>query len=160
MASWPSIETVLAQLAAAGVSVPPGRVRLDGYGDSDALSEELLALIRSGQKRAGTSLLWAMEAEGQELPKVGDVEVVLDFSNQPALVTRIVETEVVPFSKVTARYAAIEGEGDGPLQYWRRAHWAFFGRECARIGREPSQDMPVVCSVIEVLSQVPRQRVA
>ena len=30
---------------------------------------------------------------------------------------------------------AIEGEGDGSLALWRRAHEAFFARECARIGR-------------------------
>lgn len=150
-----SVEAVLAKLAAAGVAVPRGRVRMDGYGDSEVLSEELLGLIRSGRKRAGTSLLRAMEAEGQPLPRAGDIEIVLDFSGEPVLVTRIVQTEVVPFSDVTAEYAATEGEGDGSLDYWRRAHWSFFGRECARLQLELSDRMPVVCSVIEVVSEVP-----
>jgi uncharacterized protein YhfF len=138
-----------------GIELPPGSVRLDAYGDSPALSEELLELIRQGRKRAGTSLLWAMEAEGEPLPQVGDIEIVLDHRNHPALVTRIVRLEVVPYSEVTKEYAAIEGEGDGSLEYWRRGHWAFFGRECARIGREPSESMPVVCSVFEVLRVLP-----
>ena len=138
MASWPTVDSVLAQLATAGVKVPAGRVRLDAYGDSEALSEELLALIRSGKKRAGTSLLWGMEADGQELPATGDIEIVLNFRNEPALVTRIVHTEVVPFSQVTEEYAEIEGEGDGSLEYWRRAHWSFFSRDCARtVGSHP-----------------------
>jgi uncharacterized protein YhfF len=151
----PSIESVLAQLRARGVPVPPGRVRIDRYGDSETLSAELLALIRSGRKRAGTSLLRAMEAEGQPLPRPGDIEVVLNFSGEPVLVTRIVRAEVVPFSDVSAEYAAIEGEGDGSLDYWRKAHWAFFTRECARLHLELSEDMPVVCSVIEVVGEVP-----
>ena len=80
-----------------------------------------------------------------------------DFcTDAPALITRITSVAVVPYAEVTPEYAAIEGEGDGSLAYWRDAHWAFFSRECARIGRAPSEAMPVVCSVFEVLAIVPR----
>lgn len=151
----PPLETVLARLRARGVALPEGRVRLDSYGDSDALSIELLELIRRGRKRAGASLLWAYEAENEPLPEAGDIEVVLDHLNEPALITRVVRVEIVPFSAVTADYAAIEGEGDGSLEYWRRGHWAFFSRECARLGRLPDPVMPVVCSVFEVLQVLP-----
>ena len=151
----PSVATVLSNLQALGVVLPPGPVRLDGYGDSAALSEELLALIRQGRKRAGTSLVWAMEVENEPLPHVGDIGIVLDHRNEPALVTRIVQVSVVPYCEVTAEYAAVEGEGDGSLEYWRQAHWAFFSRECKRIGREPAESMPVVCSVFEVLNVLP-----
>ena len=146
---------VLSKLRALGVELPPGPVRIDGYGDSAALSEALLALIRQGRKRAGTSLLWAMQAENQTLPVCGDIEIVLDHHNEPALITRITRVDVVAYAVVTAAYAAIEGEGDGSLEYWRNAHWAFFSRECVRIGRVPTQDMPVVCSTFELLSVVP-----
>lgn len=153
----PTIAQLVDQLAAADITIPAGRLRVDGYGDSPELSEELLALIRSGPKRAGTGLLWAMEHDGDEMPEVGDVEIVVDHEHRPALLTRIVSVDVVPYNAVTAQYAAIEGEGDGSLEYWRDGHWRFFSRECARIGREPSQDMPVVCSVFELLAVVPRQ---
>jgi uncharacterized protein YhfF len=96
-----------------------------------------------------------MEAENEHLPRAGDIEVVLDHRNEPALITRIVQVNVLPYSEVTSEYAAIEGEGDGSLEYWRRAHWAFFSRECNRIGREPAESMPVVCSVFEVLNVLP-----
>jgi len=159
VASEPSRDSVVAQVTAAGVALPPGRIRIERYGDSPSLCEELLALIRSGRKRAGTSLLWGMEADGEDLPSVGDIEILLNFDDEPALVTRVVETQVMPYSKVTARHAAIEGEGDGSLAYWREGHWAFFSRECARIGRQPSEEMPVVCSVFELICKVPRRRV-
>ncbi|MBQ0958202.1 ASCH domain-containing protein [Ideonella sp. 4Y11] len=137
------------------MTLPPGRLRVDGYGDSPALSRELLALIVSGRKRAGTGLLWALEHDGEDLPQVGDIELVIDHRHQPALVTRLTEVDIRAFDQVDARYAAIEGEGDGSLAFWRQAHEAFFGRECARIGRTPSPDMPVVCCVFELLSVVP-----
>jgi uncharacterized protein YhfF len=160
MADLPSIASLVGMLKLNGIALPPGPVRVDGYGDSEALSESLLALIRSGRKRAGTGLLWAYEYDGEEISKTGDIEIVIDHLNRPALVTRITSAKVVPYDEVTAEYAAIEGEGDGSLEYWRKAHWAFFSRECARIGREPDESMPVVCSTFEVLNIVPPKNTA
>jgi uncharacterized protein YhfF len=150
----PPVADLVAKLRSQGVEFPPGPIRVDGYGDSPELSKALLSLIRKGGKKAGTSLLWAIEAEGDSVPEVGQIEIVVDHQNEPALITRITAVEVIPFSDVTAEYAAQEGEGDGSLEYWRTVHWAFFKRECKQIGREPSETMPVVCSVFEVLQML------
>jgi uncharacterized protein YhfF len=160
MPSLPSVASLIEKLEMHGITLPPGPVRVDGYGDSEALSEALLALIRAGRKRAGTGLLWAYESDGEKISRTGDIEIVIDHLNQPALVTRITSAKVVRYDEVTAEYATIEGEGDGSLEYWRKAHWAFFSRECARIGREPAESMPVVCSIFEVLNVVPRESAA
>ena len=138
-------------LSARGIELPPGRVTLDTYGESPELSQSLLAVIRSGTKRAGTSLLWAIEAEGDPVPASGDIAIVLDHRNEPALLVRVTEAYLTPFRDVTATYAVLEGEGDRSLEYWRRVHWDFFGRECQRLGREPSENMPVACCVFEVI---------
>ena len=151
MSPTPTIESLVATLKARGIILPPGPVHADGFGDSEALSKELLSLIRSGRKRAGTGLLWGYEHDRDHIAKAGDIEIVLDHLQEPALVTKIIRSEVVPYCEVTAEYAAIEGEGDGSLDYWRKAHWAFFSRECKRIGREPTESMPVICNVFEVL---------
>jgi uncharacterized protein YhfF len=151
----PPLHVVLAQLAAKGVALPPGRVRLDAYGNSPDLSRALIELIIEGRKRAGTALLWSFEHEGEPLPEVGDIEIVLDHTGVPALITRVVRVEVLPFDEVGAEYAAIEGEGDGSLTHWRAVHQDYFDRECARIGRGPDAAMPVVCSVFEVVATVP-----
>jgi uncharacterized protein YhfF len=133
----------------------PATARIAEFGDSPELSEELIALIRSGAKRGAASLLWGHEADNEMVPQVGDIEVVVDHRREPVLVTRIVGVEVLAFIEVGAEFAAREGEGDGSLAHWRTAHWAFFSRECRRIGREPSEAMPVVCSSFEVLGMVP-----
>ena len=155
MQPLPSAESLISQLAALGIALPPGPVRVDGYGDSPELSDELIELIRSGRKRAGTGLLWAYEYESEPIAMTGDIEIVVDHLNKPVLITRIVKSEIVAFNEVTAEYAAIEGEGDGSLSYWRKGHWNFFSRECRRIGREPSETMPVICNVFEVLHVLP-----
>jgi len=152
MLELPTADSVIAKPSALGITLPAGVVRVSAYGDSPALSEALLALIRLGRKRGGTGLLWAYEAEGEATPVVGEIEIVVDHHNAPALDTRTTSVQVIPYGEVTAEYAAIEGEGDGSLAYWREAHWAFFSRECQRLGRNPDESMLVVCSVFEVLS--------
>ncbi|MFM9967430.1 MAG: ASCH domain-containing protein [Burkholderiales bacterium] len=157
MSTTPTVDSLVAKLSAYGITLPPGPVHAEGYGDSTELSKKLLSLIRSGRKRAVTGLLWGYEHDAEHIAKAGDIEIVLDHLREPALVTRIISSEVVPYCEVTAEYAAIEGEGDGSLEYWRKAHWAFFTRECKRIGKEPTESMPVVCNIFEVLHVVPPQ---
>jgi uncharacterized protein YhfF len=151
MQPLPTIETLLAQLAAHGIELPQASFRVDGYGDTAELSKDLLDLIKSGRKRAGTGLLWAYERDREPIAATGDIEIVVDHRNLPALITRIVRSEIVAFNEVNAEYAGIEGEGDGSLEHWRKGHWNFFSRECRRIGREPTETMPVICSVFELL---------
>jgi uncharacterized protein YhfF len=140
------------------MELPPGNLRVDGYGDSAELSACLIELIRSGRKRAGTGLLWAYQHDGERIAQAGDVEIVVDFDLQPVLVNRITNVNIIPLNQVSAAYAAVEGEGDGSLEYWMKGHWAFFSRECARIGRTPEPTMPVVCSEFEVIATVPGAR--
>ncbi len=155
MSTLPSVASVMTSIQSLGITLPPGKIRVDGYGDSKELSDTLIELIRSGQKRAGTGLLWSYELEQEPIGEKGDIEIVVTHEGEPSVVTRIVSVEVVPYGEVTAEYAAIEGEGDGSLAYWRKAHWDYFSRECKRIKREPSESMPVVCCVFEVLHVLP-----
>lgn len=158
MTALPSVACLIAQLAAQGIRLPPGPVHADGYGDTPEISEYCLGLIRAGRKRAGTGLLWAYEHDGQHVAQAGDLEIAVDHRQRPVIVTRILSSKVVPYCEVTAEYAAIEGEGDGSLAYWRTAHWEFFSRECRRIGRAPAESMPVICTVFEVLHVLSPQR--
>jgi uncharacterized protein YhfF len=155
METLPSVEFLVLRLAEQGITLPPGPVRVERYGDSADLVRELTALIGSGRKRAGTGLLWAYEYDGETVAKAGDIEIVVNELGNPAVVTRILSTQVIAFSEVTAAYAAMEGESDGSLEYWRKGHWDFFTRECTRIGREPTQSMPVVCITFKVLNRLP-----
>jgi uncharacterized protein YhfF len=149
--TMPSASHVVEELAACCVVLPAGRVFLDRFGDSAELSRSLIALIRAGKKRAGASLLWAHEHEREPVPMPGDIGIILDDRHRPVMVTRVTHVETVPFRRVTAAYAALEGESDGSLERWSEGHWAFFTRECEAIGRTPDESMPIVCSVFEVV---------
>ena len=121
------------------------------FGDSESLADELAALVLAGAKRATASLLWSFEADGKPMPKPGHLSIVERWSGEPICIIETSAVAIVPFDEVGREFAATEGEGDGALDDWRRGHWAYFGRECARIGREPSPGMPVVCESFEVV---------
>jgi uncharacterized protein YhfF len=121
------------------------------FDDNEPSANELAALVLCGRKRATAGLLWAYEKEGKQLPRAGDLSVVTDFAGAPVCVIETIDVAVTPFDEVGEAFAATEGEGDGSLAYWHRAHTAFFGRECDRLGRSPQASMPVVCETFEVI---------
>lgn len=121
------------------------------FDDNKPSANALAELVLAGVKRATAGLLWSYEHAGIAPPGPGALSVVTDWGDKPLCVIETAAVEVVPFEQVTAAFAAAEGEGDGSLAYWRRAHWAYLGRECGRTGREPSQQMPVVCERFKVI---------
>nr|WP_316644033.1 ASCH domain-containing protein [uncultured Roseateles sp.] len=121
------------------------------FDDNEPSANELAQLVLAGVKRATAGLVWSYEMPGETAPKVGDLSVVTDWQGNALCVIETTRIDVVPFDEVDAEFAATEGEGDGSLRYWREAHEAFFARECARIGREPHPQMPVLCERFQVV---------
>jgi uncharacterized protein YhfF len=121
------------------------------FDDNESSANALAALVLSGQKRATAGLLWTNERTQRRLPKVGYLSVVTDWQGAPLCIIETTHIEVVPFDSVSDGFAALEGEGDKTLRYWRDAHWQFFSRECQRIGREPDLQMPVLCEQFKVV---------
>ncbi len=146
-----TLDDVIAVLQDRGIQLPKGAVRIGGFGDSEALSESLIDLILAGSKRATCSLLWSYEFDGDAVPTLKDIEIVLDWHGRPALVRQVTGVEIVPFDCITDDFAASEGEGDCSLSYWQKEHWRYFTGECSRIGRPVQESMPLVCERFEVL---------
>lgn len=121
------------------------------FDDNDDDANALAALVVRGTKRATASLLWTYEVTGKPLPARGSISVVTDWQGAPLCVIETQKVAVVAYDDVTQEFAAAEGEGDGSLAYWRRVHWQYFCRECERLGRAPSLDMPVVCEEFSVV---------
>lgn len=121
------------------------------FDDNQPSADELAELVLAGRKRATAGLVWSFESTSAPLPRAGDLSVVTDWARTPLCVIETQRVDVVAYEDVSAEFAATEGEGDGSLRYWREAHWACFGRECARIGRVPEPRMPVACERFDVV---------
>lgn len=143
-------------VAAAGIGADVA-VNVTTFGDSADLQNGLADLVVAGTKRATTALLRWYGDDGEPLPRVGDLCVVVDGGGAPRCIYRIVRVDIMPFAEVDAAFAADEGEGDGSLDYWRSAHRAFFEREAARYGFAFTEDLDVVLQRFEVVF-VPENR--
>ena len=131
------------------------------FDDNEPAANELARLVLVGTKRATAGLAWSFEAENRPPPKPSDLSVVTNWQGEPLCVIETKAVATVPFEEVSEEFAAIEGEGDGSLRYWREVHWAYFGRVCKRIRRVPSPRMPIVCERFEVIYRgVPPERAA
>ncbi len=137
--------------AAAGEDLSARFFEAFHFDDNQPSADELAQLVLAGIKRATAGLVWSFEAAGVAMPRPGALSVVTDWSGAPLCVIETRAVDIVAFEDVDAGFAATEGEGDGSLAYWQRAHTAYFGRECARIGRQPDPRMPVVCERFEVV---------
>jgi uncharacterized protein YhfF len=116
------------------------------FGNSPEQADELGRLVRDGAKRATASLLRSYE-EGEPLPAVGDLSVVLGSGGEPLCVIRTTRVETRPFGEVDEAFAWTEGEGDRSLAYWREAHLRFFASE----GYDVGDDDEVVLETFELL---------
>ncbi len=124
---------------------------VDSFGDSPQMADELLVPILEGIKTATCSSLWEWEFE-QETPLAeGTLAIIVDGRDQPRCIIETISVIETPFNKVTADFAYHEGEGDRSYEYWRREHWAFFSRTLPRIGKEPSETMPLLCERFRVI---------
>ncbi|EWS99812.1 RNA-binding protein [Intrasporangium oryzae NRRL B-24470] len=124
------------------------------FGATPEQADELLALVLSGIKTATSGALWDYEAEGEELPTPGALDIVTDGRGVPHALIVTTQVDIVPFDEVGAEHAFLEGEGDRSLGTWREVHERFF-TEHAVHGRGFSRDMPVVLQRFAVLYSEP-----
>ncbi len=113
------------------------------FGDTVELADELIQLVVDGTKRATAGSVAEMEAEGEPLPEIGDLYIIMDGSMEPRLVLETTDTRVGPLSSVDDQFAWDEGEGDRSRDYWLKAHHWFFRRSFKRLGLEFHDDIPV-----------------
>ena len=120
------------------------------FGATPEQADELLELVLTGDKTATAGALWDYEAEGEPLPQVGGLSIVLDGAGHPRALIATTEVSVVPFDEVDADHAAAEGEDDRTLESWRRIHEHFFTLH-AEHDRGFQRDMPVVLERFRLL---------
>lgn len=121
------------------------------FGNTEQMANELAALVVSGVKTATSGLLWALEQEQQPVVQVGDYSIVTGWEQRPVCIIQTTEVNIVPFKDIDAQFAYDYGEGDRTLAWWKQDVWDYYVQECARIGRQATQEMPLVCERFQVV---------
>lgn len=138
-------------LAQQGLAAAQPYVRVRHFGDNAATAGVILDLIRRGEKSVTFSTPALYAGQRARTPVVGDIVVVTDFAGRPGAVVRTTSVRVVPFNEITADDSRYEGPPVRPLDAWRRVHWAYFTRELAPLGQQPSETLPVTVERFELL---------
>lgn len=115
------------------------------------MATQLALLVRDGPKRATTALAAQHEAEGEPLPNVGDLNVILDGRADPECVIRTTQVEIFRFGDVDEDFARDEGEDDRAPASWRSTHERFFAQTDTRV----DNDTLVVLERFELLWPTP-----
>ena len=121
-----------------------GYYEATAFGDDSALQDELCELALRGVKQATASAAFWYGEDRVRAPKPGDFSIVLDGRGEPRGVFETVSVFEAPFHAVDAQFAADEGEGDGSLKYWRRAHERYFTALLAKEGLVFSENLQVI----------------
>ncbi|WP_240009503.1 ASCH domain-containing protein [Marinomonas algicola] len=122
------------------------------YFCADEVNANICAdLIVRGEKQASCSMDYWYSHEDEALPEVGHLQVVTDWDGNPVCIIEITSVSKCKYNEITAEFAALEGEGDKTLAWWRDAHWAFFALECDELGIQPSEDMLLVLEQFKVV---------
>ena len=138
------LEAVLGQDDAASLRPPAF-----AFGDSPEMSDRLAKLVLDGEKSATSAWLASYEAEGIDIPEVGDLSIMCDGADRPLALLRTADVRKIPFADVGPEIARAEGEGT--LDEWKAEHRDFFARECAALGIEFDPEGDVVVEFVEVL---------
>ena len=115
------------------------------------MAAELAALVVSGRKRATAGLHLAYATGNEELPREGDLFMVVDGAGRPCCICRTDQVRVGPLSSVDDSFAYDEGEGDRSRAYWLAEHVAFFARDAARCGFDMRDDIETVFQRFSVI---------
>ncbi len=125
-------------------------LQISMFGDEQSC-DELVSLIASGTKSAGSSLVLDYQFAGDPLPTPGTVSLVVDSKGIPVCIIEIDEVIQYKFKDVPIRVAHAEGEGDKSIEYWKRVHREFFGPSMKPLGIEDLDDAMIVTEFFKVI---------
>jgi uncharacterized protein YhfF len=84
-------------------------------------NDKLIELVLSGKKTATTS-----NYDENELPVIGEESIICFDNGKDACIVKTIDYKIMKFKDMTEDLAALEGEGDLSLEYWRNVHFDFF----------------------------------
>ena len=113
-------------------------------------ANKLYDLVILGKKRATCGNLLMYQFKKEPILHKDDLTVLTNFDQTKACILRTKKVIVKKFGEITEEDARKEGEGDLSLEHWKRVHGKIFESECAKLGKEFSEDIEVVFEEFDV----------
>lgn len=148
--SDPSVERLWSEFRARNHDAPEHPSAVFHFCDNADDAATCLALVLEGKKRATAASLAELELFGHPIPQVGDYSVITDFDGTARAIVRTTGVEIKAFDEVDAGFAREEGEGDGSLEWWRKAHIAYYKRVLGSRGITVDGSLQIACEKFEL----------
>lgn len=94
------------------------------------------------------------ELDGDRPVRIEPNSIVTTWDKVPVCIVETIELRTMPFKDADAQFAYDYGEGDRTLAWWKDHNWDYYMQECNAIGREATEDMPIVCERVRVVYPV------
>lgn len=120
-------------------------------GEGHPMADELAELVKKGIKQATSSLAILYDKTGEDMPKVGDISIILNSSNQPVCIIKNTVVSLIPYNEMNDTHALKEGEGDKSYKYWKETHDIFFKDYLAEYNLPFSEQLLVLFEEFEVI---------
>ncbi|WP_299683577.1 ASCH domain-containing protein [uncultured Dokdonia sp.] len=115
-------------------------------------ANRLAALTVNGKKKASSGLYMLYQHYKVALPEVGTKQIITDFEGKAKAIIEIKRVDTIPFREISEEYASLDmGTDSEPLKKWRKAHWDFFTNVMKEQGKQPTEEMLVVCEWFETI---------
>ncbi len=121
------------------------------FGSHESMARELADLVVKGKKRGTTSLFKMYEVDQENLPKIGELSIIIDWIGKAKCIIKTTDVTIKAFNQVDEAFAKTEGEGDGSLYFWKKVHKEAFESELKPHGLIFTEDLKVVCETFEVV---------
>lgn len=109
-------------------------------------ANRLAELTLKGKKKASSGLLSLYKQYKVDLPKVGTKQILTDFDGRAQAIIENTRVDTIPFNEISKEYAEMDmGTDTQPLEKWKKAHWDFFESFLKENGKQPTEEMLVVC---------------
>ncbi|MDA3809538.1 MAG: ASCH domain-containing protein [Spirochaetaceae bacterium] len=119
--------------------------------DNKEDADHLAVLVINGTKQATASLEKIYDFDPDPRPEVGDISLIINWEKEPKCIIETTKIHKYIFRDVPAGFAAIEGEGDKSLAYWKEVHAEAFSRDADEYGFEFNEDLIDICEEFKVI---------
>lgn len=148
-------------MAEPGARIDPGGLPRWGFAEPGALRDELTAAALDGRKTTTASLLVEYEIDGDALPVVGQLDVLIDSMERPVAIVETIGCRIVRLADVDDRHAIDEGEGYADAAEFRVAHERYWNGFIDRIrlglgdpGFELTDDTLIVLERLRIVERL------
>ena len=115
-------------------------------------ANRLAELTVDGKKKASSGLYILYKQYNVDLPKVENKQIITDFDGKARAIIETKSVDTIPFNKISKDYAELDmGTNIKPLEKWKKAHWDFFAEVMEESGKDPTEEMLIVCERFETI---------